>query len=441
MSMKKLTYTFLTLLVALMIGCSSSNPLVDEAKSNIESKNYKAALASAEKSIEQHPGDPMGYYYKAAALGSLAETIEDPTERAEYYKRMNETFDLAEQVADTAESVPSEIKNIPAYKNVLWQSEHNRAVQLATDDSLKSAVEDHLGKSVQHLKNATMIQPDSSLSWGVLSQVAAMNKDFEEAAGAKEHYMSMVPDTSVKATDYLQLASYYYNLERNDKVVEVFEKAQEQYPTNEDIVSNLADAYNRINKPQKALSVVEELVEQNPDNPQYHLVLGTQVYQQAMKLGDTLSENSDQILDLRSERNKASASEKEEINTKIENIEKENAELESRIDELTTRAEKELKTTLEYRPNDADVYNTLGIIYQNKAKAIFDKRNRTMDNEKAAELDNQGKDLLRESLKYYKNAAEINPENKEYWKSLFQIYTALGMDKKAKEAMNKAGMN
>jgi len=286
-----------------------------------------------------------------------------------------------------------------------------------------------------------MIQPDSTLSWSVLSSVAAMNKNFDEAVNAKEKYMSMVPDTSVKPKDYMQLASYYYNLEEQQKVVEVFEKAQEQYPNNEDIVSNLADAYNRVDKPQKAIATVRRLVEQNPENPQYHLVYGTQVYQQALKIGDSLSTNSDKIINLRSKMNNASGSEKSSMQDQINQLEEENAQLQSRIDELTDKAEEELKTVLEYRPEDDDAYNTLGIIYQNKAKAIFDKRNRTVDNDKAAELDKQGRELLREAMGYYQKATEINPENKEYWRSLFQIYTALGMDEKAQEAMNKAGMN
>ena len=439
--MKKLTYAFITLLVGLAIGCGSSNPLVDEAKSNIEGKNFENALASAEESINKYPGDPMGYYYKAVALGSMGEASEDPGEATNYFKMMNEAFQMAKNVADSAESVPSEVQNIDAYKNVLWQGEHNRAVKLATEDSLKQAVDNHLAKSAQHLENATIIQPDSALSWGVLSQVAAMDQNYSKAVDAKEKYISMVPDTSVQASDYMQLGSYYYNLDNQQKVVEVFEEAQERFPTNEDVISNLADAYNRVNKPEKALATVKQLVEQNPENPQYHLVYGTQIYQQAMTVSDTLSTNSDKIINLQQNLNKANDTEKQTLKNSIANLEEENARLQERMNELTDRAEEELKTTIEYRPEDDKAYNTLGIIYQNKAKALFDRRNRTVDNAEAAKYDKQGKELLREALKYYKEAAEIKPDNKEYWRSLFTVYTALGMDEKAQEAMNKAGMN
>jgi tetratricopeptide (TPR) repeat protein len=99
-----------------------------------------------------------------------------------------------------------------------------------------------------------------------------------------------------------------------------------------------------------------------------------------------------------------------------------------------------LEATLENRSEDPKAYNTLGIIYQNKASVLFDKRNLTRDNEMAAELNKQANDLLRKSMTNYEKAAELDPENPEYWKSLFQIYTTLGMDEKAAEAEKKAGM-
>lgn len=440
MLMKKLPHILVTLLVGVLIGCGSTNPLADEAQSNIENQNYQAALESAEKSINQHPQDPLGYYYKAVALGELANNEEDPAARQDYYKRMNEAFAKAREVASKAEEVPDEIGRISAVKNVMWQTEHNRAVKLATDDSLKQTVDQPLAMSVQHLQNATIIQPDSSLSWNVLSQVAAMNSNYDQAASAKSHYIEMVHDTTVTPNDYLQLASYYYNQEKHQKVADVLERAQNQFPENQDIVSNLADAYNRIGQPDKAISTVEKLVEQNPKNPRFHYVLGTQIYQKALKLNDSLSANSDQILQLQDKLDETSGAKAQKIKEQISSLMEENKELQPRIEKLTNRAEKQLNETLQYDAKNASALNTLGVIYQNRAKAIFDKRNRTTDNQKASELDQQGRKLLKEAMRYYENATEIEPNNKEYWRSLFSIYTALGMDKKAQEAMKKAGM-
>lgn len=429
MLLKKLPHLLIALLVSMAIGCASSNPLADEAQSNIENQDYQAALESAEQAIEEYPDDPLGYYYKAVALGEMASAEEDPDASEEYYEEMNATFTEAERVAEDAESVPGEIERIPDVKNLLWQTEHNMGVELATDDSLKGTVEDPLGESRQHLKNATLVLPDSLLSWNVLSQVSAMDNEFEQAAEAKEHYVQN--SDSLEVEDYMQLASYYYQLDDQDAVLEVFEGAQEDFPDNEEIVSNLADAYNRTGQPEKAISTVEQLVEQEPENPQYRLVLGTQIYQQALTYSDSIAAHREELEELQQQ------GENEE---RVAELEEEVDRLQPRMEELTERAEEELEATVDLREDEDSAYNTLGIIYQNKAKEVFDTRNRTNDNEKALELDEEGNDMLRQAMEYYERAAEIDPENEEYWQSLFSIYTALGMDEKAQEAMEKGGM-
>ncbi len=51
-----------------------------------------------------------------------------------------------------------------------------------------------------------------------------------------------------------------------------------------------------------------------------------------------------------------------------------------------------------------------------------------------------GKDTIRQAQEYFEKAVEIEPDNKNYWRSLFEIYTFLGEDEKAQEAMEKADM-
>ncbi len=440
MLIKKLPHILLTLLVAILIGCGTSNPLADEAKSSYEGQNYEEALTAAEQSIEEYPGDPSGYFYKAAALGGIAESKDDPAERQEYYKQMNETFDMAQSIADTSENVPDEIERIPSVKVAFWQSEFKQGYDLATDDSLQGTVENPMEKSVQHLRNATALQPDSASTWDVLAQITARNENFEEAASAKEKYMNMIPETDVDTLDYLQLGNYYFNLDQHEKVVETLEKGKEQYPGSRQIVSSLTDAYNRIGKSEKALETLEQLVEQEPENPRYRLVMGTNIYQQALQIQDTVATNSQEIAELQNKFQQANPSEREEIKSKIQEISDENEELLDRMQKLTKRAEEEIKTALEYEPNNPDAYETLGVIYQNRAKSYFDQRNRATDNAEADKYDKMGKDTIREAKDYFEKAVEINPDNQNYWRSLFQIYTFLGMDEKAQEAMEKADM-
>lgn len=435
---KFIPYFFVTLLIGILAGCGSSNPFVDEAQSNIKSQNFEAALSAAEQSIQNQPNDPLGYYYKGVALGEIADTKE-PSARQDYYKRMKDAFAQAREVASKAEDVPSEIERIDAVVNTLWQTEHNKAISYASDDSVKKTVSNPLDISIAHLDNATLIQPDSVLSWDVKAQVYYMNDDVQGAITAMEEVMQLKDQPT--AEDYARMAGYYSIAEMPEKAISTLEKGQEQYPANKDIVTRLADAYTNAGETEKAIATIEALIEKEPENPQFHLVLGTQIYKTVLALSDSLKANSDKIFDLQQELRSAQGSNAGQLKQQISTLEQNNEQLQQRINGLTEKATKELNTVLEYRPNDATAYNTLGIIYQNKASALFDKRNRTTDNTKAQEIDAEAKEALKQAMEYYENAAEIDPDNQDYWKNLFSIYTALGMDQKAEEAMKKAGMN
>lgn len=435
---KFIPYFFVTLLIGILAGCGSSNPFVDEAQSNIKSQNFEAALSAAEQSIQNQPNDPLGYYYKGVALGEIADTKE-PSARQDYYKRMKDAFAQAREVASKAEDVPSEIERIDAVVNTLWQTEHNKAISYASDDSVKKTVSNPLDISIAHLDNATLIQPDSVLSWDVKAQVYYMNDNVQGAITAMEEVMQLKDQPT--AEDYARMAGYYSIAEMPEKAISTLEEGQEQFPANKDIVTRLADAYTNAGETEKAIATIEALIEKEPENPQFHLVLGTQIYKTVLGLSDSLKANSDKIFDLQQELKSTQGSNASQLKQQISTLEQNNEQLQERITSLTEKATEELNTVLEYRPNDATAYNTLGIIYQNKASALFDKRNRTTDNTEAQEIDTEAKEALKQAMEYYENAAEIDPDNQDYWKNLFSIYTALGMDQKAEEAMKKADMN
>jgi len=214
----------------------------------------------------------------------------------------------------------------------------------------------------------------------------------------------------------------------------------EMYPDSVFLVQKLADTYMNLGNNQESIKVIESLIERDPQNPQYHLVLGTQVYIMASEIDDKVSAEYDKIFELERELRNLNGAEKRATEKKIADSRKEIAQESARSDELTERAINELKLVIELRPEDATTFNSLGIIYQNRASSLFDKRNATTDNDEAARIDTEAKEKLRTAMGYYEKATELEPENQEYWKSLFQVYTLLGMNDKAEAAMEKAGM-
>ena len=439
--LKKSTSFFLiTLIVGLIYGCGgTTNPFLEDVQDNLKSGDLNSVLTAAENSIQNRPGDPLGYYYKGVALGDLAD--EKPaSDRSGNYTEMNTSFETAQAVADTVEAdVSQELGNISSFRVSLWAKEFNKGIDYVTKDSVSNSVPNPQEVAVSHLQNATIILPDSSRTWNVLAQIAYNAGNLEMAIDSKEEFFKRAEKPS--ADDYTIIAAYYINNGNSDKAISRLQEGIELYPNSEGITTTLADAYQRSGQSEKSIAIVKDLVENNPDNIKYRINLASQIYQSALKLDEKTSANFDQIEELKTQQQNVSGSQKEELQGTIDNLTEENNELLAEYDSLTERAIEQLQTALEYEPMNADANNILGIIHQNIASNLFDERNRTDDIDKASEIDERGKDVLRESMKYYETAVEADPDNKEYWRSLFNIYVTLGMDEKADEAEKKAGLD
>jgi len=434
---KKITPFLLVILIGgLIASCTTTNPLVKKEKSNIKNKNYTSALNAANTYIQQNPGDPLGYYYKGVALSQKADSEQNPD--TTLFKQMDQAFTKATQIADTMSKPPKQIKTIGSMRTSIWRTQHNLGVKYAKHDSLHKTVSNPLAVSMSHLRNATIIQPDSALSWNVLAQVSGMNQDYKRAAQAQKKYLSMAD--SVGAKDYLILAQYYERSNQTQNAINTLQQAHQKFPQNTQAVEMLADAYSNAGESDKSISLVKKLVNENPSNGRYRLSLGTQIYQAALKLQHQYSKNMNQLISLQSKQRNASGSQADQIKQQMNKLESQTAKIKSQLDSQTAKALKQVNAAIKNGKNNAQAYNTLGVIYQNKASVVLKQRNFTLDNQKAAKLDKQANQFLRKARDNYLKAAQKDPNNKKYWRSLYQIYTALGNTKKANMAKKKAGM-
>lgn len=426
------------LALGMFLASCASDPNIESAKLNLKKKDYQATLESAEKAIEMDSTNALGYYYKGVAYSEMAGDMSNPAERQEYYRKMNKAFDKANELFGSMESRPNEAANLNAVKNTVWSMEHNAGVKLATSDSAKKT-ENYLQKAENHLKNATMVMPDSALSYSVLAEVNAMQNDVQGAIDAMSRAISLKDTASIQ--EYRRLSYFYQREEQYNEAAELLNEAQKIYPDNIELVQTLADVYLKLDQKDKALRVVKRLIEEDPENPQYRLVYGTQVYQSVLSLNDELSSIYDELYDLEKELENAGDDAKvKELEQTIADKEARIEELQAEIEEQTGQALEQLTKVTELRPKDDQAYHTIGVIYFNKAAAIIEEINRTKDNELAAKLDKEAKKLLKKAMNHYEKAVEINPEKQQYWRNLYQVYARLDMQEKAKEAMEKAGL-
>lgn len=428
-----------TLAVAILfVGCTSVSPLVKETQDNIGSGNYEAALASAELAIEENPTSGVGQYYKAVALGSLGQDSEDVAARRGYYADALSTMEEAKSLFSAAEDVPDEADNADNIIRAIWADEHNSAVEILTVDSIAASYADPNQVAVDHLLNATTLAPDSVISYNVLSSAYYRVGDIESATTAYEWVMELLPTPDVD--DYNYMINLYLASQRFENARDLATEAQSAFPTDERFIQYLADSYLQTGETDKAIEIVEDLIASDPTNPQYRLVLGTQVYQTVTELTDQISEMYVELYDQSQALRSLSGSEKSDAEATLAELQAEADALEADIVGYTDLAIEQVTRATELDPSSANTFNILGVIYQNKSALYFDKRNNTADYDLADEYDAQAREILDMARVAYEQATQLDEGNPEYWQSLFQIYTTLNMPEKAQEAMEKAGI-
>lgn len=424
----------------LLYACQATNPNLRSVKLNLKNKNYQKALTAANAAIKADSvqQNPEPYYYKGYILSKIADSKPEPSARTPIYKKMTTAYNKAKELYKKQDKKGKEDYLIRMNLESHWSHEHNAAIKLVTGDSARAP--GHIKKAIAHLKNATVIEPDSLLSWEVLSEVYYMDHDLKNAAGALDTVIQKNP--KVKTKYYLRLASFYNQDKNYNGALKTLKQAKNIYPDSIKVVQELANTYLTKGDDHNAIRVVKGLIQDNPQNPQYRLVYGTEIYKLVLHLNDSLTTNYTKITKLREQIKKTNNKQKEsQLKNQISQIEQKNDSLHSKIVTQTNEAQKQLTQVIKLRPKDDVAYHTLGVIYQNRAAALIKKRNATQNNKKANELNAQARKMLQKALPYYKKATELKPKNKNYWRSLFRVYTNLGMNKKAQEAMKKAGMD
>jgi len=424
----------------ILVSCGgTSDPFVENAIKNRTFGNYQAIVEDADSVIAQDPDNGLAYYYKGVALGDIAAQTQPPSDRESIYIDMKQNLEKAASIFDTLETKPSEANNI---NNVIvnsWGQEFNLGIEYVTNDSLLNSEPNALDKAANHLQNAITINPDSVRTYEVLAEIERRRENYGAAGNALQNVIELKNPPS--ADDYYRTATFYLLDEQYQPAVNLLEEGIEMYPDSISLTEQIADAYRGIGEDEKAISTIQTLIDRNPDNAQYRLVLGTQIYQNVLDNADKYSANVDQIFELEQKQRQVTGDEKEAIENQVQALVNENSKLLQEINSQTERAENELLEVISLDPNNFAAYNTLGIIYQNKAATLFEARNQETDNEEASRLDREAKAELKKATEYYEQAVEIQPDNTDVWRALANAYVTLDMQDKAREALQKAEGN
>lgn len=428
------------LLAGLFWACETTDPFVNDVTIGIFTGDFESALQITEDAITENPENYVAHYYKGVVLTAWADSFEDPRDRKSYYERARASFDIAEELMGQQEETPDELQEL--YDTVIgyWADEYNSGVNIQTDDSLFNATPDPFQTSLAYFYNAATINPDSAMTYQVMASTYFQLDDIDNAISSYEKAMSLLDRPGID--DYEFIISLYLFDNRHEAAMGLSQQALDEYPGETSFVQFLADAYIQAGQRDEAIELIEGLIEQEPDNPQYRRVLGTQIYQSVDRVTSEVTQLYREIFDLNIEARSLSGSEREAIDARIAEMQAQIKEMEAEIDEFTQIALRELHKVVELEPESESANFILAIIYQNRAANLFERRNNVVDDsDLVAEYDDRARENLEQARIYYERAAEINPDNPENWHSLFQVYTGLGMEEEALDAMEKAGLD
>ncbi len=374
----------LTFLVAGADSCGS-DPNVTGAKLEMKNEDYDRVLELTAAALETNPDNEEAYFMRGEAYRLKAEKMSDAAGRNALLADMAQAYNRSLELGHDASEVTNRLQ-------VAWGAEMNfgaRAFRRAADDP--SAYAD----AAASFGNAITVLPDSSaghLNQG-LALLAAGN-----AADAAEPLQMAIDKGANSAEAYIYLGRIYLTSEdRENDALAVLEQGQAEFPDNEEIQTEILNAYVRAGQTDRAIDAYDARITADPDNPLYRYNYGSLLLQ---------AERYDEA-----------------------------------IEQLTRAAELDAQ--------NANAFYNLGAAYQNKA-ASFNERVAELEDARAgqAEVDAaiaSRTELLNEALPNLERARALTEaggeDTSDICRALFQVYASLGQDRKAEEAAQCAGMD
>lgn len=433
---------FAVLPMLFLVASCATDPNIESARLALVQADYQEVISSAEAALETNPENADAYYYIGVAHAYTA--MDKPADqREELYSLAHENLIISRDLFTQQEARSSDLDKISDVIIEVWGYEYNQGIEPLSDD-IFSSTKESLELARSHFRNAIVINPDSVQSFNLLAEINFALGDFEEAKEVTRHIIFNMDQGDL--FNYYRLAYFLMETDNDQEAVELLLQARDIYPDEIDIVQEIANSYLRLGETEKALEVVQELIERDPENAQYRLVYATQVYQMVQNLDAQIREIHDAMYDMSRElRQKARQgdvpqAELEAMSQEIEKKQHQAAELIEQSHTLSERTADELLIGLDIESDNAEIHSTLGIIYQNRAALLQDQRNMAEDLEVAQQFDDESREFLLKAIPHFKAAIELQEDDVEHWRSLFRIYTNLGMMDEAAEAQEKSGL-
>lgn len=203
--------------------------------------------------------------------------------------------------------------------------------------------------------------------------LAASNADMKQEAIAI--YEDLKDEVYENVVVYQLLYQEYYQQKDTVNYVKVLKEGFEKYPTEPWFLQNLINHFIFSGQTDESLRYLRNAIEREPNVAQYHYVKGN--------LDETLGNVED--------------------------------------------AKADFSKAMELDPTMADAYAGMGRVYFNQAVKILDEASRINDQKEYELQQRKAHDIFKESLPYFKQAADKAPDERDYKMTLRTLYYRLNM--------------
>lgn len=364
-------YAIVSIAIGFFLSCSSSKFSADKL---IDDGNYEQALVEISTEIDKNPS-PYLYFQKGKIHGLIASEA-SVSERAYSYAEMNSSFDsISVYQTSSDQDWQAEADSL---SNHYWNLEHQNGLKAYEEDSQESVL-----KAINHFKNAVSIEPNAIESYKSLSIAQYNNGNIDnalESLKAAEILPNATPDV------FESLGFLYLEKGDPEQSIIYYKKADQDPLKNKNIAFGLVNAYISQGKTYEAISFLDQLVNEFPDDAKLHNVYGTQLYEQVSDLFSNL---------------KSAYSVNDTSTTATLSVE---------IEGVSENAENELIKAYQMDSSNLEFVESLAVFYNNMSGNYFSVYQAAFQDDKDT-IETKALSLTDFAITYYEKLQDLNPNS------------------------------
>lgn len=375
-------FSFITRLTGILLvtgffySCSTTSQVnVDDLLNN---QDYQRALSVVDEQLEENPSQPDLYIKKAEINAELARNTE-PELRTDFYINTVNNFELAIEY----DASQAQIEAIDSLKQQYWKDEHNSGLAITENQVLT----DRFQRAKTHFENALIIRPDALSSYRNLSVVLFNLGEIDGAISSLETVLELTAEPNAELFE--NIGFLYLQKGNAEQAVHYYELAYSSVEDDLNLAYGLVNAYISNSDHEKAISLLEELVDQYPNNANLRNVFGTQLYQITSGIMEDLEKAyaaNDSVF-------------AEQIRVEAEGMGDE-------AEDQLIEAYKRDTTNIDFVESLAVFYNNLSAQYISVSQTAFESDR--------ADLIQKATTLIDFAIDYYEQLIELAPSNQEY---------------------------